>query len=1508
MHSPISTKVRGISNKPCPATVLGSRPQVLPSYLAWTVPALFLILISGSASAQTTYTWTGAANTAWNNAANWSPATGYPLVADNAVIVTTANSPVLDADRTITNLTVTSGTVDLGARTLTYTGTGTFTSGAVNNGTLAPNSPAGTTTLSGTTFAAAINGTADRMLFNGSIFNAPVTVTKTGSTNDYSNGGNTFNNTLTITVTNGRQYMYNSANDTYNGNVILNSTGTSGGVWLGQNTGSATLAAGRIVSIGAGGFSIGSLLIRNFTQTGTTAQVLTLTGASTLYFQTGSTFNGNVTTTSPGLYMNGSTFQGTAKFTKTGSASEYSSAGCTFNSTTEFIVTGIGALALSNTGTDTYNGNLIVNSTSTGGIWFGATSGSSVLASGRTITVGSSGFSSGDLRLKGFIQNGATSQVFVLTGAAQLHFSAGTVFNGALTTTSPTILLNGAVFNGTTSFVKTGSANDVGSGGNVFNAIAEFTNTGTGVFNLHNTGIDQFNENVLVNNTSTGEIRFGAATGTSVLAAGRTIAVGGTGYSNGWLRIGGMLQVGATSQNITLGPLAALMFNNGSVFNGNVTALSGSLVFNGATFNGSGNFTKTGLPSDQASGGNTFNGDVEFTVTNTGILYLHNTGTDLFNGNIRVNNTSTGEIRFGNTTGTSTLAAGKTITVGGTGFNTGWLRISGMTQVGATPQNITLGTGAGLVFQNASVFNGNMTTTSGSILLNGAIFNGSGSFTKTDATSDAGAGGNTFNGNVQFINTNTGYFYLNNTGYDAFNGNVQVNSTSTGEIRFGYSTGTSTLSAGKSISVGGLGFATGWLRIGGMTQVGGTAQNIMLGTSAGLAFTGGSVFNGDVTSSSGRLTFSNAKFNSAASFTKTGTANDSGTLINTFNGNTVLTNSGTGILYMGYSGTDLFNADLALSSTNTGGIYFGTSGGTTQLATGGVLSVGPSGYTAGPLVLRNFTQIGSGMHNLVQTGSASFQFLTGTTFNGPLTVVTPSLLLNGSTFNAATSLTKNGSSANSCVGGNIFNGDLTLVNSGTGALTLASSAADDLNGNVLFRRTGTGTFVVNNNFNSTFSKNVSTVGSTGTVQFGSGAGRTIFDGTTVQQFSTDAAWPPDVRRMTLAMTGGGKLDLLGNVNVIVDLAFTTGVIRPQAATSSSNGLLILQNGITFSVPAHNGSYVDGFVRKIGNTAFDFPVGSAGVLAPIGISAPSTANHHFTAKYVAQSPHTTFNVNSKYPTLNHVSECEYWILDRTNSTTNVSVTLSWDSPRSCGVTDLSELAVARWNGTQWMDHGNGGTTGNITSGTVTSSATVSLFATPSPFTLASTGIGNPLPIELVRFNAISGGTKVRTEWATASEVNNDRFEVESSADGVLFKLVGTVPGAGSSQGMRNYELVDTSPRDGSSYYRLKQIDLDGTYTYSQVVPVFMEIHAESLFSVFPNPTSGDATIALRGIQEGRLVLAVHNSMGQLVMDISHSRTSGDQFVPVSLEGLSPGVYIVHMEQEGGLINEVRLLRQ
>ncbi|HEY0978966.1 MAG TPA: T9SS type A sorting domain-containing protein [Flavobacteriales bacterium] len=1312
----------------------------------------------------------------------------------------------------------------------------------------------------GSVFNADLTLNAGNIYLAGSTFEGRTTVTKTGTGTDGSPGSNIFNSTLELINANtGSIYMSESGSEQYNGDIIVNNLST-GEIRFGNGGGLCQLASGRSVTVGSGGFATGLLLFRNFSQPGGTAQTITIGNTASLYFHPGSTWSGDVTATSGRLFISGTTFQGRANFTKTGTGGDGSAGGNTFQGDAEFTNTNTGAINLADAGADQYNGNIRVNNTSTGAIRFGNGGGSSTLANGRTIAVGSGGFENGSLFLRNFNQLGATPQTLSVGVAATLQFHLGTVFQGDLEATGGRLYLAGSTFQRPSRFTKTGAGNDGSAGDNLFLADVELNNTGTGGIYLSDAGADLFDGNIKLNNTSTGSIRFGNGGGSSTLTDGHTVSVGAMGFPSGLLLFRNFAQVGGTAQNLVLGDQAGLYYHMGNTFDGDITSTSGSLFFNGTVFNGSGTFTKTGPSGDGSSGGNVFQGRAEFTLTSTGTLDLDRTGVDQFNGDVVLNNTSTGQIGFGQSNGTAMLANGRTISVGTSGFTGGTLVMRNFKQLGNTAQNLSLGVNARAIYQTGCVFNGEFTSTSGALFLNGSTFNANGFFTKTGASGDASAGGNTFNGNADFFNTGAGNLSLDYNGSDLFNGNIRLNNTSTGQIYFGQNGGDATLANGRTITVGAGGFNSGSLSFRNFTQLGGTPQVLLLGSNATLTYLTGTTFHGDHRAVSGGLLLNGATFNGPSDFTKTNAAGNVCSGGNVFNGSTEFTITGAGLLYLHNTGMDQFNGDIRVNGSGSGGLHLGNGGGSGTLANGRTISIGAAGFTSGVLGLHNFTQTGTTAQNLVMssTGSGTLQIRSGTTFNGALTVDVPGLLLDGGTFNGPVDLIKRGSAGNNSRGGNTFNAAARLVAAGTGNLLLANSVADVFNANARLIRTGTGGMDIAYTQAATFLGDVSLVGSTGVIQFGRNGGETIIAGPGDRTFTGENTYAPNVRHLRMNTSGGGKLMLQVNMDVYGNMHFQNGQLHTSAATSTSNGLLRFANSAIIATPASAASFVDGFVRRTGNTAFTFPVGNAGYYAPVAITAPSNAGHHFTARYVHTPPNTLYSIALKDVTIDHLSTCEYWIVDRTNGTSNVGVTLSWEYGHSGTVTDPSDLIVARWNGGQWKNHGNGSWSGNNNSGVVSSNGVVTAF---SPFTLGSRYPNNPLPVELLSFQAEPSGEVVEARWSTASETNNDHFTVERSADGLAFTPVGSLPGAGNSQTVRHYTLIDSWPLDGTSYYRLRQVDTDGTTTFSDLVPVHfrraLQLH------VYPNPVMDRLNVQLpQGLSEGS-VLRIVDATGRTV---------------------------------------------
>lgn len=163
----------------------------------------------------------------------------------------------------------------------------------------------------------------------------------------------------------------------------------------------------------------------------------------------------------------------------------------------------------------------------------------------------------------------------------------------------------------------------------------------------------------------------------------------------------------------------------------------------------------------------------------------------------------------------------------------------------------------------------------------------------------------------------------------------------------------------------------------------------------------------------------------------------------------------------------------------------------------------------------------------------------------------------------------------------------------------------------------------------------------------------------------------------------------------------------------------------------------------------------------------------------------------------------------------------------------------------------------------------------------------LPVELIDFSANVENDVVVLQWATASEQNNDFFTVERSRDLNNWNEIANVEGAGNSTSTITYSLLDSKPLPGISYYRLKQTDYDGKFSYSSAQSVSFD-NNEQVF-VFPNPF--DSKITVQGSKEDLESIEIFNTVGQKIKTIQQSDKNGSNEVVIDTSELEEGTYLL-----------------
>ena len=158
--------------------------------------------------------------------------------------------------------------------------------------------------------------------------------------------------------------------------------------------------------------------------------------------------------------------------------------------------------------------------------------------------------------------------------------------------------------------------------------------------------------------------------------------------------------------------------------------------------------------------------------------------------------------------------------------------------------------------------------------------------------------------------------------------------------------------------------------------------------------------------------------------------------------------------------------------------------------------------------------------------------------------------------------------------------------------------------------------------------------------------------------------------------------------------------------------------------------------------------------------------------------------------------------------------------------------------------------------------------------------SPAPILMKEFMASALGSTTHLSWTTASETNNAYFTVERSGDGKDFNEIGVLPGAGNSTSERQYSFTDEQPINGINYYRIRQTDFDGQYSYSPVESVRFSIASADIDFISPNPVPRFSSITLNE-QDDMSAVRIFNSQG---MELSFRREDKNIYIDYA-----PGIY-------------------
>ena len=426
-----------------------------------------------------------------------------------------------------------------------------------------------------------------------------------------------------------------------------------------------------------------------------------------------------------------------------------------------------------------------------------------------------------------------------------------------------------------------------------------------------------------------------------------------------------------------------------------------------------------------------------------------------------------------------------------------------------------------------------------------------------------------------------------------------------------------------------------------------------------------------------------------------------------------------------------------------------------------------------------------------------------------------------------------------------------------------------------------------------------TLTNTGTYTANASGAKTIFAG--------GAQTIPALTYGALQMNGAGSKTLAGAVTVNGTLTLSNGYILLGAnnLTIASTGNIAGSNLFSFAVINGTGGVIQNNIGAGGRTGtIVFPIGiSTSSYTPIYLNNASGTADNFKARvinHVYSSYDASDNPTSSALTTKVVDRT--WLMtEGTAGGSNATVTAQWNFVDEIGGFDNSNCVLSHYYSGAWHN----GAAPNIAGGFDPYTIAVGGVTSFSPFGVGS--VGGPLPLHLLSFSGKRAGKDVVLDWATADEKNIQGFVMERSTDAATFAPLGTTAARNSAAQTNTYRYTDATAGDAAKlYYRLKMLELDGSFSYSNVITVAGDA-AATRYSIYPNPAPGDEIfIRTTGAAAGDLHITVRDMTGKKLYQTTVAAASTG-LVPVNVKALPAGVYMVQIS-DNNTSEQIRMVRQ
>lgn len=396
----------------------------------------------------------------------------------------------------------------------------------------------------------------------------------------------------------------------------------------------------------------------------------------------------------------------------------------------------------------------------------------------------------------------------------------------------------------------------------------------------------------------------------------------------------------------------------------------------------------------------------------------------------------------------------------------------------------------------------------------------------------------------------------------------------------------------------------------------------------------------------------------------------------------------------------------------------------------------------------------------------------------------------------------------------------------------------------------------------------------------------ILNGSAAQTISTSSttmnvAGSGFGKKIQISNTSGG-VSLASDIKLRETLTMTSGILNTGSFTVDLGTV-----GTLVETPINPSSYITGNVKATRNIG----LGSQS-FGGIGLEIEESSGSNSTV--VTRVTGTQLQGNASCCSGNWSIARYFDIVPSTNSGLNASMKIYYFEHELNGVSETEmqafKASLPFVGLSPWINMEG---TGNSTDNTV---RIVSLTGF-SRWTVAPKL--NPLPVELISFSARCNTNAVELIWSTASEINNDYFEVQKSVDGNLWYYVGTVKGAGNSTTFNSYSFVDKE-NTANAYYRLRQVDFDGKFEYSPIIVGNCIGVEQTEVIVYPNPVSDIVNISIANWKSEKIHWEIVNITGQTILSGEIYPENSFAFEQINMSELKPGMYVVRFMDDDNLI--------